>query len=1096
MCCEKPTFSLLLQPTAVTCMPPPENPPIDPFPPLRPTFSPVESRPTSYAAVVRRNTNINTNTDPSVSTNPDINISGTSSAGRDTEERYPGESSSGRERVHPWRESVHPWRERTMDDSGNENQADTSRRTGNAGGSADDNPNTNANISATSSSSTNQNTSTNTDSQTNINPAAPFTLREMLRNTQAPSAAPAASSPAWASASVSAQAPASRSTSRIGVNGLPYVRYYDFSHPTRDGNGRLNIRENDDRPTVSGCKSDQPRQSVFRIGHHKEEGKTRTDCHLFLNAVLSRIIDSSNSASASAGTQDQNHNQNQNQSQNQQNQTGAQTQTHDQSAYSSPPFNRPSAARRGPPIITDGNDRYTFGSTPIAHGQGQGQQRNYFGPIYPTPLPSNTNNTNDTINTNNRAGNSGGNGTGAGEGDDNDIVVSFLPSPPRLFDSDGDSLHSLTDEEDDDGNRVYGDGGDGRELWDEVEWMREVLDVEHANGTETGTGNGAGAGVGAGAGTRNERPFPFRRPGLGSVQADGATGQGADLHRGGFNRRRDYLDFLDHVINLPNNSSIPSVRSLTQNLLDSLNSNRLSQTLHTHSHPRVQNLINDDLSDRDRNTNGGPSAEGQAHGVSRPLEYALNISRSSSRAESRAAGLSPTNLGPAQVGVRPPVLVSSASASSSRRSRGRRARSAGSDLDVDEHGERAEGLPGENSPARKRSRTSASSSSSASSSLNTNTNSTLSTSSSGASSPTHAQSRQRSGPAKHFRPPYLSLSSLPVDTALPLDLGFPQPPSSAHLTLSLHIHRPSPTLMPAPLATNIETETGNKAKTGAGKKSEDVLPRRSVARRDPGYPVIRPCITFSHPRPTRTDSDATSLMTTLPVPRGVGIFYWEAEVLAKGEEGFISVGWIAGLPTPVIPPDQKDSTNTNASESGSGSTILNANTIPNTGGAGGHAGVPMRNMRRLVGWSKGSWGWHGDDGRLFAGQGMGERFSETWGGTSLFHLFFFAFLCHCRFGGLTADPDGNNRGRCCRTRAGSNDLDIILHQERSTCWFKDISHTSILRSSSSPFLLADALCVTTSPGDHEIDRHTFIPGGRSSFSGRECGGKPVRAIQI
>ncbi|KIR72545.1 hypothetical protein I310_03956 [Cryptococcus deuterogattii CA1014] len=203
-------------------MPPPENPPIDPFPPLRPTFSPVESRSTSYAAVVRRNTNINTNTDPSVSTNPDINTPGTSSAGRDTEERYPGERSSGRERVHPWRESVHPWRERTMDGNDNENQADTSSRMGNAGGSADDNPNTNANISATSSSSTNQDTSTNTESQTNINPAAPFTLREMLRNIQAPSLAPATSSPAWASASLSAQAPASRSTSRIGVNGLPY----------------------------------------------------------------------------------------------------------------------------------------------------------------------------------------------------------------------------------------------------------------------------------------------------------------------------------------------------------------------------------------------------------------------------------------------------------------------------------------------------------------------------------------------------------------------------------------------------------------------------------------------------------------------------------------------------------------------------------------------------------------------------------------------------------------------------------------------------------------------------------------------------------
>lgn len=691
------------------------------------------------------------------------------------------------------------------------------------------------------------------------------------------------------------------------------------------------------------------------------------------------MIDSSDSTSVSATAQNQSPNQNQNRSQ-----TGAQTQSHDQSAYPPLPFNRPSAARRGPPIITDGSNRYALGSTPMA--QGQEQQRNHFGPIYPLPL-RNTNNTNI-----NRDGNSGGNMTAAGEGDDNDVIVSFLPSPPRLFDSDGDSLHSLTDDEDD-SNRVYEDGGDGRELWDEVEWMREVLDGDHASGS--------GAGVGAGgAGARNERSFPLRRPGLGSAQADGPTGQGADLQRGGFNRRRDYLDFLDHMVNLPNNSSIPSVRTLTQNVLDSLNSNRWSQALHTHSHSHVQDLINDNLNtDPNRNTttntNVGSIAEGQAHGVSRPLEYALNISRSSSRAESRAAGLSPTNLGPIQAGVEPPVLVSSTSASSSRLSRGRRARSAGPDLDVDGRREGAEGGLSEDSPARKRSRTSASSSPSASSSLNGNTGSALSSSSSGASSSAQAQSRPRTGPARHFRPPYLSYSSLPIDTLLPLDLGFPQPPSSAHLTLSSHIHRPSPTLSPASLAANTETETGTESKAGSGRRvareSENIPPRPNIAPSDPRYPIIRPRITFSHPRPTRTDSDATSLMTTLPVPRGVGIFYWEAEVLAKGEEGFISVGWIAGLPTPVIIPEQKDSTNANVnasgSGSGSGSRTLNANTIPNTGGAGGHAGVPMRNMRRLVGWSKGSWGWHGDDGRLFAGQGMGERFSETWGGRSSFIFF-------------------------------------------------------------------------------------------------------------
>lgn len=735
----------------------------------------------------------------------------------------------------------------------------------------------------------------------------------------------------------------------------------------------------------------------------KEAKKIRTDCYLFHNTVLSRMIDSSTSTSVSAATRNQSQSQNQNRSQ-----TGAQIQTHDQSAYPPLPVNRPSAARRGPPIITDGSDRYASGSTPMAQGQGQGQQRNHFGPIYPVPLR----NTNNNANTN-RGDNNGGNGTAAGEGDDNDVIVSFLPSPPRLFDSDGDSLHSLTDDEEDDGNRVYGDGGDAGELWDEVEWMREVLDGDHASGT----GAGISAGAGAGAGTRNERPFPLRRPGLGSTQADGTTGQGADLQRGGFNRRRDYLDFLDHMVNLPNNSSIPGARTLTQDLLDSLNSNRFSQTLHTRTH--VQDLINDNLNinpnpdpNRNRNTSTnnsiGSVAEGQVHGISRPLEYALNISRSSSRAESRAAGLSPTNVGPVQAGVQPPVLVSSTPASSSRLSRGRRARSAGPDLDVDGRREGTEGERGENSPARKRSRTSACSSSSASSSLNDSTGSALSSSSSGASSSAQAQSRQQSGPARHFRPPYLSYSSFPVDTLLPLDLGFPQPPSSAHLTLSSHIHRPSPILAPAPLAT-AETEMGAETTAGSGRRavreSENIPPRPSIAPSNLGYPAIRPRITFSHPRPTRTDSDATSLMTTLPVPRGVGIFYWEAEVLAKGEEGFISVGWIAGLPTPIITPGQKDvnNTNVNASGSGSGSRALNANTIPNTGGAGGHAGVPMRNMRRLVGWSKGSWGWHGDDGRLFAGQGMGERFSETWGGTSSFHLF-------PHLSGRLADLDGHDRG--------------------------------------------------------------------------------------
>jgi beta-catenin-like protein 1 len=39
-------------------------------------------------------------------------------------------------------------------------------------------------------------------------------------------------------------------------------------------------------------------------------------------------------------------------------------------------------------------------------------------------------------------------------------------------------------------------------------------------------------------------------------------------------------------------------------------------------------------------------------------------------------------------------------------------------------------------------------------------------------------------------------------------------------------------------------------------------------------------------------------------------------------------------------------------------------------------------LGRLVGWDRGSWGWHADDGRSFEGQGRGEEFTEKWGSES------------------------------------------------------------------------------------------------------------------
>ncbi|WWC57747.1 uncharacterized protein I303_100281 [Kwoniella dejecticola CBS 10117] len=139
-------------------------------------------------------------------------------------------------------------------------------------------------------------------------------------------------------------------------------------------------------------------------------------------------------------------------------------------------------------------------------------------------------------------------------------------------------------------------------------------------------------------------------------------------------------------------------------------------------------------------------------------------------------------------------------------------------------------------------------------------------------------------PTVSCRPSYLDMSTLPKDAILPSD--FIPPLRRSHLALSTY-------------------------------KAGD---------------TVRPLITFVGCNPKRLDDDATSLHTTIPIPIECGVHYYEVEVIDKGEEGFMSVGWM------------KKGTN----------------------------------LRRLVGWDKGSWGWHGDDGRSFEGQGRGERFSETW----------------------------------------------------------------------------------------------------------------------
>lgn len=77
----------------------------------------------------------------------------------------------------------------------------------------------------------------------------------------------------------------------------------------------------------------------------------------------------------------------------------------------------------------------------------------------------------------------------------------------------------------------------------------------------------------------------------------------------------------------------------------------------------------------------------------------------------------------------------------------------------------------------------------------------------------------------------------------------------------------------------------------------------------------------------RGDADAAAVRTDFPIPSSAGVFYFEAQILDKGQEGYISVGFM----------------------------------------------MRWSNLSRLVGWDPGSFGWHMDDGFVFESRGEGTN---------------------------------------------------------------------------------------------------------------------------
>eukprot|EP00898_Chlorokybus_atmophyticus_P003089 jgi/Chlat1/3781/Chrsp259S03945 len=81
------------------------------------------------------------------------------------------------------------------------------------------------------------------------------------------------------------------------------------------------------------------------------------------------------------------------------------------------------------------------------------------------------------------------------------------------------------------------------------------------------------------------------------------------------------------------------------------------------------------------------------------------------------------------------------------------------------------------------------------------------------------------------------------------------------------------------------------------------------------------------------DSDAAAVRANHPVPETSGTFYFEVKIVNKGHQGYIGIGLSAG----------------NVS------------------------------LKRLPGWEKQSYGYHGDDGKAFSSSGTGVAYGPTFG---------------------------------------------------------------------------------------------------------------------
>lgn len=91
---------------------------------------------------------------------------------------------------------------------------------------------------------------------------------------------------------------------------------------------------------------------------------------------------------------------------------------------------------------------------------------------------------------------------------------------------------------------------------------------------------------------------------------------------------------------------------------------------------------------------------------------------------------------------------------------------------------------------------------------------------------------------------------------------------------------------------------------------------------------------LNNARPEKREDEAASIRSDKPIPKEVGLYYFEVTILSRGKDGPLGIGFTA----------------------------------------------PGVNLQRLPGWEANSWAYHGDDGQTFAstasGRAYGPRYSS------------------------------------------------------------------------------------------------------------------------